>query len=115
MRDELVKRYPYLAQVPPDAPHGLDTPLPMPADVKVSWDGLGNLIPVLRSEPMGNPVARESAGSVDDMAQEDDEDSDNAPEKAVDDGSAEAEHLLTWGDVVCATPIVQRAQWLKQT
>lgn len=113
MRDELVKRYPFLGQVPPDAPLGLDTPLPMPADVAVSWDGLGNLIPVLRSEPMGKPVPKESAGTGDDTAQADNDDAENQPETPVDDGSAEAVHCLTWGDVVCDTPI-RSAQSLMQ-
>ena len=37
-------RYPYLADVPPDAPDGLDTALP-PAP-EISWEGRGNLIPI---------------------------------------------------------------------
>ncbi|THH10886.1 hypothetical protein EW145_g1009 [Phellinidium pouzarii] len=44
VRDTLLKRYPYLAQPPVNAPNGLDTPLPPPP--KVSCVGLGNLIPI---------------------------------------------------------------------
>jgi len=44
VREIILQRYPYLAQVPIDAPDGIDTPLPMPP--QVSWEGLGNLIPV---------------------------------------------------------------------
>lgn len=44
VRAELLARYPYLAEVPPDAPDGLDTVLP-PAP-EISWGGRGNLIPV---------------------------------------------------------------------
>lgn len=44
VRAELLARYPYLAEVPPDAPDGLDTVLP-PAP-EISWVGRGNLIPI---------------------------------------------------------------------
>lgn len=44
VRDLLLERYPYLAQPPPDAPQGLDTPVPPPP--RISCVGLGNLIPV---------------------------------------------------------------------
>lgn len=41
---ELLARYQYLAEVPPDAPHGLDTVLPPPPPI--SWDTRGILIPI---------------------------------------------------------------------
>ncbi|KAI0090250.1 hypothetical protein BDY19DRAFT_1055961 [Irpex rosettiformis] len=44
VREEILKRYPYLATVPPDAPDGKDTPLPPPPSI--SWENLGSLIPV---------------------------------------------------------------------
>lgn len=44
VRDLLLERYPYLAQPPSDAPRGLDTPVPPPP--RISYVGLGNLIPV---------------------------------------------------------------------
>lgn len=44
MRDIILERYPYLAKPPPDAPEGLDTPLP-PAP-KISFVDKGNLIPI---------------------------------------------------------------------
>ncbi len=44
VREELLKRYPYLATVPPDAPNGLDSPLPPPPPI--SWEGRGNIISV---------------------------------------------------------------------
>ncbi|KAH9974822.1 DNA/RNA polymerase [Russula compacta] len=44
VRAELLARYPYLAEVPPDAPHGLDTVLPSPPPI--SWESRGILIPV---------------------------------------------------------------------
>ncbi|KAI0067378.1 DNA/RNA polymerase [Artomyces pyxidatus] len=44
VRKEILQRYPYLAQVPPDAPHGLDTVLPPPPPI--SWENLGIIIPI---------------------------------------------------------------------
>ncbi|KAJ7746651.1 hypothetical protein B0H16DRAFT_943492 [Mycena metata] len=44
VRQILLERYPYLAQVPDDAPLGLDTALPPPP--QVSWNGLGTLVPI---------------------------------------------------------------------
>ncbi|KDR78895.1 hypothetical protein GALMADRAFT_224148 [Galerina marginata CBS 339.88] len=44
VRDIILQRYPHLAQVPPDAPDGVDTQLPLPPPIL--WDSLGNLIPV---------------------------------------------------------------------
>ena len=48
VRDVLLKRYPYLAQVPPDAPQGADSPLPSPPPV--DWNKLGELIPLSSAE-----------------------------------------------------------------
>ena len=45
VREELLRRYPHLASVPPDAPNGLDTPLPPPPPI--SWDGKGTVVPVV--------------------------------------------------------------------
>lgn len=44
VRAELLARYPYLANAPPDAPDGLDTVLPQPPPI--SWQGRGIVIPV---------------------------------------------------------------------
>lgn len=41
--DELLKRFPYLAAVPKDAPDGLDSALPPPPPV--DWTDAGNLFP----------------------------------------------------------------------
>lgn len=101
VRDLLVKRYPHLGQVPPDAPLGLDTPLPKSGDIGISWDGLGNLIPILRSEPLtrtsqveqsGNTVAQESRG-VNEEAEI------GLPGNAESEPAAEP-HENTWSDVV---------------
>jgi hypothetical protein len=45
VRAELLARYPYLGEVPPDAPSGLDTVLPPPPPA-ISWEGCGILIPI---------------------------------------------------------------------
>lgn len=42
MREKLLERYPYLAQVPADAPNGMDSPLPPPPPIK--WDDLGTVL-----------------------------------------------------------------------
>ncbi|OCB84740.1 eta DNA polymerase [Sanghuangporus baumii] len=44
VRDIMLERYPYLAESPIDAPDGIDSPLPLPP--RISYVGLGNLIPV---------------------------------------------------------------------
>lgn len=48
-RKILLERYPYLAQVPSDAPHGLDTPLPPPPPI--SWNEVGHVIPITPPPP----------------------------------------------------------------
>ncbi|KAF5382137.1 hypothetical protein D9615_004300 [Tricholomella constricta] len=49
VREILLERYPYLAQVPPDAPNGVDTPLPPPPTI--SWNKVGYMIPVNPAPP----------------------------------------------------------------
>ncbi|CDO76995.1 hypothetical protein BN946_scf184298.g22 [Trametes cinnabarina] len=44
VREEILKRYPYLGTVPPDAPNGIDSPLPPPPPI--SWDGKGTIVPI---------------------------------------------------------------------
>ncbi|TDL25593.1 DNA/RNA polymerase [Rickenella mellea] len=77
VRDILLKRYPYLAEVPPDAALGLDTPLPPPPPI--DWTGLGNVIPVQpdvisSDEPAGEPA---NVASVTPAAAADIDDSNN--------------------------------------
>jgi DNA polymerase eta len=60
VREEMLKRYPYLAEVPPNAPLGKDTPLPPPPPI--SWDGLGVVIPVTpQPDQNEHETAHESA------------------------------------------------------
>lgn len=45
VRNAILQRFPHLQSVPPDAPHGLDSPLPSPPPI--TWtDGMGALIPI---------------------------------------------------------------------
>lgn len=63
VREIILQTYPYLAQVPVDAPDGIDTPLPMPP--QVSWEGLGNLIPVNPPAPSeGKEKPEEASGAA---------------------------------------------------
>jgi DNA polymerase eta len=64
VRAELVARYPYLGEVPADAPNGLDTVLPPPPPI--SWEGRGILIPV-------TPPSEDQAGSTGAHAEDDDD------------------------------------------
>ncbi|KIO34646.1 hypothetical protein M407DRAFT_209923 [Tulasnella calospora MUT 4182] len=78
----ILDRFPHLAAPPPDAPLGLDTPLPPPPDI--SWEGLGNLVPINPKNPdeivEPPPNASTSAGSAD-------------PEENDDN------HVTTWHDI----------------
>lgn len=69
--------------MPPNAPHGLDTPLPPPDGISISWAGLGNLVPILRSEPLSKPTTEK-------MIKPDPVSAD----------SLENSHELTWGEIV---------------
>ncbi|KAJ3990163.1 hypothetical protein F5890DRAFT_1561190 [Lentinula detonsa] len=44
VRQTLIQRYPYLSQIPPDAPNGADTPLPAPPPL--NWGTDSHLIPI---------------------------------------------------------------------
>ncbi|GAA5912334.1 hypothetical protein JCM5296_006838 [Sporobolomyces johnsonii] len=49
VRQALLSRFPALRAPPPDAPLGLDTPLPPPSELgatTVDWEQLGNLVPM---------------------------------------------------------------------
>ncbi|KZT06045.1 DNA/RNA polymerase [Laetiporus sulphureus 93-53] len=68
VREEILRRYPHLAQVPPDAPQGLDSALPPPSPI--SWDGLGVVIPIDPSKPetpsnVSEPGLRDEQARVD--------------------------------------------------
>lgn len=81
MRQILLERYPWLAEVPTDAPDGLDTPLPPPPPIL--WDNLGAVVPI-------SPPAKTSEGT------EKSETSDDGLESETSEGGDE---LTTWHDV----------------
>ncbi|KAI0671921.1 DNA/RNA polymerase [Trametes maxima] len=94
VRAELLKRYPYLATVPPDAPSGLDSPLPQPPPIP--WNELGTVVPVHppKETPEETSASLDGAGVTtaeneieDDSTRDDDE------------GVQEDDDLTTWHDV----------------
>jgi DNA polymerase eta len=89
VREIILQMYPHLGQVPIDAPDGIDTPLPMPP--QVSWEGLGNLIPVNPPPPSeGKEKPEETNGAA----------SGNNEPPLTKEGQAEfKESPLTWHDV----------------
>ncbi|KAF7972529.1 hypothetical protein HWV62_17826 [Athelia sp. TMB] len=67
VRKIILERYPWLAEVPVDAPNGLDSPLPPPPPIL--WDKLGAIIPINPSvESLDAP--ERSASPVDDLESE---------------------------------------------
>lgn len=103
VRDELLRRYPYLATVPPDAPDGKDSPLPPPPPI--SWNDLGTVIPVVPPPPQPEvvrvdalqEVAQDDAdpspsGETSDVAAEE-------PESELEGVSGEEDSATTWHDV----------------
>jgi DNA polymerase eta len=84
VKELLLQRYPYLAQVPDDASDGIDTPVPPPP--QISWVGFGFTIPInpppiaedtsasnknLDSEDTNSVVAQEATGSLEEDDLED--------------------------------------------
>lgn len=70
VREEILRRYPYLAEVPLDASEGKDSPLPPPPPI--SWAGLGTVIPVV-PQPEGGDDSDSKVATDDAAVQEDDE------------------------------------------
>ena len=105
MRDEILKRYPYLAEVPPDAPEGKDSPLPPPPPI--SWDGLGTVIPVNPPPPPpptpeGETATSVNVNSIADATQQpvvDVLDSHSPSDNEDSHGIEEDDNLTTWHDV----------------
>ncbi|KAH9930101.1 uncharacterized protein B0H18DRAFT_1117160 [Fomitopsis serialis] len=75
IREEILRRYPYLAQVPPDAPNGADSPLPPPPPI----------------------IDTSSGGSAADAEAPSDQDVSDADDKGVDNVDT-----TTWHDVALA-------------
>ncbi|KAG2157918.1 uncharacterized protein EDB93DRAFT_1246415 [Suillus bovinus] len=60
VREMLLERYPYLAQVPANAPNGLDSPLPSPPPI--NWDDLGTVLPPEGTDGAGEQSSIEVDG-----------------------------------------------------
>lgn len=82
--------------MPPNAPHGLDTPLPPPDGISISWAGLGNLVPILRSEPLSKPTTEKMIKPDPVSADASDDETPSNPGA----DSLENSHELTWGEIV---------------
>lgn len=95
VREEIFKRYPYLAEVPTDAPLGKDTPLPPPPPI--IWDGLGTVIPVNPPPKVDGPDDRpdEEADPQDEAASVMEETGEDTEENAIEQDDSSA----TWHDV----------------
>jgi DNA polymerase eta len=70
VRAELLARYPYLAEVPPDSPDGLDTALPPPPPIM--WQSRGILIPI--NPPPEDQAVDPAPGTGTDSGVADDDD-----------------------------------------
>lgn len=94
VREELLKRYPHLAVVPPDAPNGVDSPLPPPPPI--SWDGLATVVPVNPPKEPPKERALPAEGALDTTAEDQ---KSNASEPSDDEKVVEDDTLTTWHDV----------------
>ncbi|CEQ42593.1 SPOSA6832_04423 [Sporobolomyces salmonicolor] len=105
VRQALLSRFPALRAPPPDAPLGLDTPLPPPSELgatTVDWEQLGNLVPmsgqkqpkVRKLDALGNDVLSSSPSKPVPST------SSNPPPFAEDDATPDTlEPPLTWSDL----------------
>ncbi|KAF8501401.1 hypothetical protein F5888DRAFT_1226382 [Russula emetica] len=94
VRAELLARYPYLGQVPTNAPNGLDTVLPPPPPI--SWDNRGILIPI--DPPSENQAGSSSSHGTGTHAVADDGDGD-------DDDDDDPRRTRTWHDVALSIAV----------
>ncbi|KAG8934775.1 DNA-directed DNA polymerase eta rad30 [Tulasnella sp. 417] len=83
VKKAILDRFPHLGSPPPDSPLGLDTPLPPPPDI--SWEGLGNLVPINPKNPdeKEEPPAPDASTSAQPADPEETDDN----------------HVITWQDV----------------
>ncbi|KAG9017147.1 DNA-directed DNA polymerase eta rad30 [Tulasnella sp. 427] len=86
VKQKILERYPHLSSPPPDAPLGLDTPLPPPSEV--SWEGIGNLVPINPKNPddPNDPPLPEASTSAQPSGQEETDET----------------HVTTWQDIALA-------------
>lgn len=60
MIDRLLAIHPHLAELPDDAPEGLDSPLPPPPPI--NWSNAGNVFPVEGEQDVSNRAGEETEG-----------------------------------------------------
>lgn len=122
VRRIMLERFPYLAKVPPDAPHGIDTLLPPPPPIL--WGYLGHVIPI-------NPAPQSSISASNDKKSEETEkvqadDATNPEERAESpdaypnqmdsdmpvEAHEEEDGITTWHDVALsiAAELMQKAR-----
>lgn len=98
VREELLKRYPYLAQVPHDAPDGKDSSLPPPPPIV--WNEKSVVIPIkppLPDKPKEDDEKAEAQPEqVQTMGQEEKVEE---PEEAGEEGVEADDDTCTWHDV----------------
>ncbi|PIL29846.1 hypothetical protein GSI_08053 [Ganoderma sinense ZZ0214-1] len=100
VREELLRRYPHLASVPPDEPNGLDTPLPPPPPI--SWEGKGTIVPVIpgKEEPKAEEVKPPNGeSSIEDESLATEEASNASGPEDEEDAVEEDDEETTWHDV----------------
>ncbi|KAF8340287.1 uncharacterized protein EI90DRAFT_3035084 [Cantharellus anzutake] len=98
VRDILLERYPYLGQVPPEAPNGLDTPLP-PPPLTYPFEGLGNLIPIVPSSPT-SPTDSKPECSIVNPSNSPRKGQPELPEVMRNESNAStSKHPVTWHDI----------------
>ncbi|KAI9066350.1 DNA/RNA polymerase [Trametes sanguinea] len=95
VREELLRRYPYLATVPDDAPNGIDSPLPPPPPI--SWEGKGTIVPV---HPSNDPPQEQNSSNEGARAETTDLGVGSSPIPQDEGGSVnEDDESTTWHDV----------------
>jgi len=108
VRDVLVQRYPYIAQVPADAPDGVDTPLPPPPTIQEGV--VGNVIPINPPPPKEEIDEKEITSAIDHEAKGENPSGNSAMDM---EKESEAEELpTTWHDVTLsiAAEMMQKAR-----
>ncbi|KAL7279346.1 hypothetical protein ACG7TL_007187 [Trametes sanguinea] len=97
VREELLRRYPYLATVPPDAPNGIDSPLPIPPPI--SWEDRGTDVPI---DPPQDPPHEQDPSTGGARAEITDASEERIPiseEEVNGEGVNEDDDSTTWHDV----------------
>lgn len=112
VREELLKRYPYLAHVPHDAPDGKDSPLPPPPPIV--WNEKSVVIPI-KPPPPGQPKEQGNAGGGAQVDEgQEDVDVEKAEEVEAEDDEEEGveadDDACTWHDVALSIAAELMAQ-----